>query len=263
MSQSDLINSIVNQARGANHDRSWSASDEQFLLDNIRHMTIEQLAQHLGRTPQAVHIRLVRQKLPRASKYPGYYTGLGVANLLGLDSHSVALWHSRGVLRFDILPGVRGTRQISKLRLWSWLVNPDHWIYFDWHRCRDPHLRRLLELQASRWQDEWWTTEIVRVYYGLADTNPIQKAIDKGYLQAVRWGNWRVKRSWAMEHKFFPGRGSGRHTSESSWTPAAEAYLLRARAEGQDFPSIAARMKKRKETVRLHYYNLIERGIHG
>ena len=200
---SDLIDHCVVEAHAKQYARPWTADEHAYVEQNQRFKTDRQLGEHLGRSPEAVKIHKVREQIPAPSKYPGYYTGQQTAKLLCVDIHSIMLLHERGLLKMHVLPGPRHILQISRISLWVWAINPNHWIYFKPARVRDARLRRLIELRRRRWEDEWWTTGQVAEYYGLACSNSVEAAIKRGQLPAVKWGNWRIKKSDALAHPFF------------------------------------------------------------
>jgi hypothetical protein len=198
------------------------------------------VGQVLGRSPAAVKVIQVRRQLPSASKRPGYYTANQAARILGVDIHSLSRLEKLGLIHFDVLPGVRAIRQISRVSLWVWAIHPNHWIYFKPARVKDIRLRRLIALRQARWGDEWWTTGQVVEHYGVANSNTVTAAIYRGRLKAVRWGNWYVKRSDALGCPFTPGKGM----NGIAWSARADAFLLRARGEWNlSFPAIGRLMK--------------------
>jgi hypothetical protein len=123
-------------------------------------------------------------------------------------------------------------------------------VYFDIHKVVDLHLKRLIELRAARWNDEWWTTRRVADHHGVT-TNEIKRYIKLGYLPAYRlpislggrehdrkWSYWFVLRSHALEVKFI------NHNAQSAFTPRADAWILKAHDElGMTFNHIGLTMK--------------------
>jgi len=102
-------------------------------------------------------------------------------------------------------------------------VKSEHWILFRPDRVRDPALARLVTLAVERWGDEWLTPGQV------AEIHNVNRHIRAGKLPAVKWGNWRIRRSDA-ERVYFPkGRGTGH---ELDWSEEGDAFLVLARAVG-------------------------------
>ena len=255
MDTSSLVAFAVSEA-GEVYKRIWQDWELEFVERNIGHMPLAEIGDRLGRSENAVKICQVRQRIAAPSKKPGYYTGHGVAKLLRVDIHSVCEWHRRGILVFHILPGPRQIMRISRIRLWMFAINPEHWIYFKIERVRDPKLRRLIELRRERWGDEWWTTQQVADHYGLVSSNSVHAAIERGQIPAVRWGNWRVKRSDALAHRMYPGKGEGRRHCGFS-TPRADAFLIKARDDwGLQYQVIAKMMKWKLKRVEYRYHRL-------
>lgn len=252
MAIADLINYCVSTAT-AGQRRYWTEQELAFVADNLPVMPISEIGEQLNRSPAAVKIAQVRRRIPVASKRAGWYTGNQAAKILGVDIHCILLLESRGLLHFDVLPGSRQIRRISKTALWIWAINPMHWIYFKPARVRDPRLRRLIELRRERWGDEWWTPGQVARHWGLTSCGPVNKDIHAGRLPAVRWGNWWILRSDALAHPFHPGKGYTGY----EWSPRADAFLLRARDEqGLSFAAIGRLMKWPDQRVAYRYHLL-------
>lgn len=81
-----------------NRDPRWTSQEMAYLEKNLRRMTIEDMARHLGRTRSAVQSRIYRIGLYRRSD-DGYtmkdlMLGLGVR-----DHHKVERWVNRGWLK--------------------------------------------------------------------------------------------------------------------------------------------------------------------
>lgn len=237
----------------------WRPEETEFVRRNLGPMTYEEIGEALGRTGHAVKIRKTRERIPAPSKRPGYLTGHQVAKLFRVDIHSVMLWHERGIMQFEVLPGERGILNVHIRTVYRWAVQPRNWIYFIARRVRDAHLRRLVELAQERWGDEWWTVGQVTAYHGLTD-GLVQRHIQKGLLPAVRWGNWWVRKSDAVNYEFHSGKNRYKAYCKK-YSPRADAWILRARDElGMSYPQIAARMKGdwTHQQVRYRYQQLKE-----
>lgn len=234
---------------------AWSVDELQYIRDNIARMTVDELSAALGRSVNAVHIVVVRQGIPVASKQPGWMTGNAVARATGMDIHSVMLLHKLGRLPMEVLPGQRGILRIKKVTLYRWATRWQNWLYFKPHRMGDTHLRRLVELAQSRWDDAWWSVGKVANYHKV-DQRSINAKIRRGKLPAIRWGNWYVLRSVAMQAEFFHGKG---HNCLLHWSPRADEFLLRARAEGKTWAEIGRMMKWPAGRV-TYRWNLLQKG---
>lgn len=219
----------------------WSPEDDQYLAANLGYLAESDIAQALGRTTEAVHLRWSRDlRLPPPSKMPGWLTANRAAWILGIDGHAVMRLIRAGVLPAEQLPwlhhGLHATYRLRLVTFRRWAIHPRHWIYFRPTRVRDPHLRRLLKLKAARWGDAWLTPGQVAALHGV-DSREVNRFIHLGRLPAVRWNNWRILRSDAERVRFIKGRG---HGHERAWSPAADAFMLLARAIGLSGPAIAA-----------------------
>lgn len=238
--------------------RRWTPADDEFIRANILTMTLAEIGQHLGRTMPAINVRMKKSGLAPATRQPGWYTANQVARILCIDSHSMTQLCRRGILPYVRLPGKDMTKSIRRVTFYRWAVSPKNWIYFKPERVRDPHLRRLIELARVRWLDEWWTTQQIVDYYGLASSNSVAVAIRRGKLDAVRWGNWYVLRSAVMAHPFNAGQGSP-GVDRKGWTANAYAFLFKAREEWHLTYAIIARMMKKNEKDTGYRYKLAKR----
>jgi hypothetical protein len=258
---SDLIDHYTLEAHAVQHNRPWTAVEHSYLEQNLRFQTCAQIAEHLGRSQNALKIRGVRQQIPAPSKHPGYYTGNQVACILRVDIHSIMRLHELGLLKMHVLPGERHIMQISRIGLWVWAINPEHWIYFKPGRVRDVRLRRLIELRRQRWGDEWWTTGQIARYYGLACSNSVEAAIKRIHLPAVKWGNWYVKKSNALAHPFFARKGRP-GTPRGNWTARGDAFLLKARDEWRLQWVVIGRLMKWPEKTAMYRYKTLTNPQH-
>lgn len=224
-------------SRSAPRAAPWTTREDEFLRAHLGVLSEAEIAQSLGRTRMAVHLRWSRDlKLPAPSKNPVIVTGHRIAQMLGVDEHAVVKWIDRGILPGRRLPGERTIRVVDRRVLTQWVVNPAHWIYFDPRRVRDRRLRRLLALARKRWNDEWWTPGQAARYHGV-DHRAVNQAIRDGRLPAVKWGNWHILRSDAVRARF---RQKGDATQE--WSEAGDAFLVLANAVGLPSGAIAAMM---------------------
>lgn len=208
----------------------WSKEDRRFLVENIGRMTDGEIGAALGRTAVAIKIKRQRWGLAAHSKRPGWLTGHGAAKVLGSDIHSIMALTARGILPHVILPGRRGIIGVRKLQLYIWAVNPMNWIYFKRENVTDPHLRRLLELQAERWDDEWWTTAQTADWHGV-DFQDVQRYVEHGKIEATKWGNWHILRSEATRPGLLIPKGKGAGL-DFDWSDEGEAFILLALAVG-------------------------------
>jgi len=236
--------------------QQWTEEEEQFMADHLMELGYDGVAEVLGRTATAVKIHQTRMGLPAPSKTSGWLTMQAAARILGNDIHAISLWRGRGILQgFVTVPGLRQITMLPWTRLYRFAVNPENWCYFKREKVRDDHLRRLIQIVESRWDDEWWTTGQVAEYFGLASSNSVQCAIMRGSLPAVKWGNWHVKRSDALAYRWYSGFGS----IEKEWSARADAFILKARDEwDKSFGEIARMMKWKAGRVAYRYQSLKE-----
>lgn len=220
---------------------NWSNDEDNFLRKNLGYMTDQEMADALGRTKVSVHLRWKRDlKLPAPSKHPNFITAEQASLLIGLDSHKIVWWCDYGLIPARNMAGNRKMRLILRVTFYRWVVNTSNWIYFDWRKIPDPHLRRLCELKAARWGQEWMTTAEVGKMHGVTSKD-VQRLVYRGEIPAVRaetsvggrhkqphWLYWYVLRSDAVKARFITGRGN---VLFAYLTPRALAWAIKAREE--------------------------------
>jgi hypothetical protein len=194
----------------ANGRRFWNEAEDTFIRQNLGWMTDAEMAEALGRSEVAVHLRWDRDLgLPGPSKAPDVITAHKAAEALGIDEHKIAHWTDMGLIPGRIMAGGRKIRLIQRETFRRWVLNPMNWMYFDIHLVQDEELKRLLVKRAQRWGDEWWPTEKVAEYHGV-DTGDIKRYIQLGRIRAFQppyslggrhphggWSRWFVLKSEA------------------------------------------------------------------
>jgi hypothetical protein len=251
-----VMASQVEEFEQPTHGRPWTAEEDQFLCDNIAFMTDAELAARLGRTEIAVHLRWERDlHLPARSKHPDVVTAHQAAEMLGIDGHKICGWVDMGLIPGRLMPGGRKMRLINRVTFMVWACSPKNWVYFDPKKVKDPHLKRLLKLEAKRWGNEWWTTRQVADYHGV-DVNDVNRYIKLGYLKSFRlpvslagryldrrWSNHFLLKSEATRKdlKFY-------RLGEIPWnmtklTPAGLKWLKKALRMGWSYEAIGRSMK--------------------
>ncbi len=231
--------------------REWTAEEDAFYLEHLGIMSLEEIGEALGRSATAVKVHRYRVQLPSHRRAPGFLTAHQASVLLGLDSHVVPQWIDKGMMPGQGMPSMGGrTRRISWVGLKMWLCKPESWIYLHVERIKHESLRSLVMRAQERWGDEWWDTNRVAAYHN-CDNKDIQRYIKAGKLPAVHavhigargkggWARWFVRKSDAVQLRVCRGYGSGQ---PEAWPPRADAFILRARAEGMTCELIARMMK--------------------
>lgn len=237
----------------------WTQADDAFLRENLGIISEEAIAEALGRTVVAIHLRWCRELgLPAPSKDPAYITAYQAGLALGLDAgHVVQRWVDSGLLPGERIPfnGARLIRRIRRVTFERWVVKPSNWVYFDPGQVADPHLARLLALRQARWGDAWLTANQAAALCGVSHES-VKAAMYRGALPFVRvvnragreprgkprrdmgggfgWGSLFVLRSDALAQVWYPGAGPGKTTTYNhlQWDPAADAFLILAVAMG-------------------------------
>ena len=259
---------VVGKARKTSR---WTEAEDQFLRENHGILSEEEIGSYLGRTKTGVRIRWKRElHLPAPSRAPDVYTSNLAAKLIGVDSHKITHFCDTGLIPCRIW-GERRMRLINRTAFRVWVVNPKNWIYFDWRKIPDRHLRKLCRLRNKRWGDEWMTSYQVAQMHGV-DVKDVQRLAYRGELPAVQteaslcgrhkdrvWANWFVLRSDAEQARFYKGKGSRRAIE---FSPAAEKWMLKARFElGWTYDRINRSMGSKvvREVIRAHILKLQEK----
>ena len=265
-----ILNQAVAELPNLNA-RRWTKEEDQFLVDNYNTMSETEIGIHLDRSLTSVHLRRERDlNLPGVSKTADVITSYKAAVALGIDPHKTWHWVDIGLIKRYYKPGAPTIRIIKKTDFIAWVVNPKNWIYFDIHKIKDAHLRRLCELRSMRWGDEWWTTPQVADYWkvGVSD---VKRYIQFGWMPAThipvsfggrnpngKWSYWRVLRSDAMRVKIY-NQGNSQHVfTDRNFSENADRFLMTARNELHlEYPVIAKMMKKKRMALYTRYSQLM------
>lgn len=225
---------------------AWSKEELEFVRQWIGVLPNAVIAEHLGRSEDAIKIIQIRKGIHAPSKRPGYLTGNQAGMVLGMDIHSIVRLSESGILPMERVPGMRGILNIHVTQLYMWAINPRHWMYFKLHRMRDRHLARLVELAQSRWGDQWLTIGQAAKMLGVT-VGGVNQAIRRGQVpDVVDWGNWWIKRSVVEQLKIRPGKGSSHGTT---FTQRADEFLRRAYDLGLTCTEIGRMMKRSPRAV--------------
>jgi len=256
-----ILFAVSSVDRGRIRPPAWTPEEDAFLKENLGYLTDEEMGKALGRTAIGVHLRWDRDLgLPVPSKAPDVLTARRAAALLGIDEHKTAHWVDMGLIPGRLMAGKQSKHHryhlIDRQAFRRWVLNPMNWAYFKIERVRDPELKRMLKKRAARWGNEWWSTVQVAKHHGV-ETGDVERYIKHGRLPSFRlpvslggrhegrvWSNHFVLKSDALQVKFYKmGRGVfDRYRSQ--FTPAADAWILRARDElGMTFVHIGRTMK--------------------
>lgn len=216
-------------AATASQSASWSMEEDAFLLANMGRYTESEIGLAMGRSTASVKLRRYRGlEVAGLSHNKDFMTGHKVARALGIDGHSAVKLADRGILP-TWLYSDREMRTMRRVTFLRWAVNPMNWVYFvrsvqDTRRLRDAHLRRLIERQKVRWDNEWWSIGQVATYHEVEHTD-VNRYVHAGKITGVKWGNWWFLRSEALKPEllFFKGRGSAQG---DDWSEEADLFLI-------------------------------------
>lgn len=247
------------------HSPRWTPEEDDYLRAHFQYLPVEMIAAALGRTVIGVRMRVRRKAIPTPRHTPGYLSASQIAKILGVDNHAPPNWIDRGFLAGEPYPysGVKAQfyQRVRIAVFMRWIIKPTSWVYFDIGKVRNGHIRRLICLAQQRWNDEWWTTRQVADYHHVT-VNAIVVSIKNGHLpgyradgmerrRTQRWAYWFVKRS-DVEKWIAPRYGDPKYP----WTPRADAFILRARAEGKYYRDIARMMHWPEKRVMYRFKQL-------
>lgn len=224
----------VNQANP--NARHWTPQEIEFVRTNIAHMNDKQIADALGRSPDAVKIYRVRHLgLPPTTRQSQQMSLNQLALFFGTDSHSVVKWADRGLIATrNTGVGARSNqgpiRTVDRTYLKGWVLRPENWMLFKAERIEDCALRRLVLAKQARWGDQWITTGEVARLWG-CDKRQINSYLHQGVITGRRWGNWWVRRSEALAATKRPTTGKGCNLL-ISWPVQQDLFLVLGKAVG-------------------------------
>lgn len=247
----------------------WTDEETRYYLNNVGKMSYQEIADDLGRSKAGVLLHAKRSRLPAATRVAGYITAHQAGLLIGVDSHNVPAWIDCGVMPGEKLPfDGRTVRRISLVQFKMWLIRPTSWVYFNVKNIKNPSLRRLIELAQAKWGDEWLTTRQAADLLGYEATDIFRQIkIGKlpGYKPAMlgarnknpAWNYWFVRRSHLAGLVIVKKKG-GPGFAKDCWSARADAFLLRARAEGKTYEELGRMMKW--SWKRVHYRLVVLKG---
>lgn len=278
-----VVAAVAGHGRSVNNDQPWlprgtanvwSPEDVAYLARWSGVLGTAELAARLGRTPEAISTQQFLRGLPRLSTHPDYVTGLEMARALGIDGHIVIRLIERGLLRAEMTPfaSERVIWRMKRGAFYAWATNPLNWVYF-WRsveepsRLADEKLRRLIALRRARWlchdgqPDSWWTPGQAAAYHGVSHID-INRYIRHGRLPAVKWDNWRIRRSEVTRPGFRVYRLEDGHLRQRG-TAAMDAFLVLAIAVGIPAPHISRMMGGRRTDsgVVVRHRAVVEHGL--
>ncbi len=270
--------SRVNPKLGKFKSPNWTKKEDIFLERSLGILSEEAIAEMLGRSVIAVHLRWKRDlRLPAPSKNPEIMTCNQIANGLAIDSHAALKLIQRDILPGYLLPGKDVTYVVNRIALLRFIVNPMNWIYFKPERIGTrptgrrgkvfdvafwAYAKRLALKRKALWEDEWWRIGKVARYHRIS-CNAVNKAVRVGRLKATDWGNWWVLKSQAkdpsLQLQTWTGKG-GKGQPRLQVSLRAEAFMVLAEAVGLMHSEIAVLMKWKEKRVCYFLHLMRKRG---
>jgi len=213
--------------------RTWTEEEDRIVDNGLGKLSLAEIGEILGRSENGVKIRFTRKGWTAPSKQIDEMNAGQIGQLLCKCGKSIALLIDRGILPGRKLPMDRNIRVVNKKVLKRWLVNPQNWIYFNWERIQDPRIRRLCELKAGRWSDEWLSAGDAGAILG-SDHRSVNRWIHLGkFKRARKWGsNWKFLRSEIEDLKQQLCYEGSPTREKFHWTEEADGFLVLSRAVG-------------------------------
>jgi len=198
-----LIALAVKSAEGARvHSRKWTPGEDAFLTANLGKLTDAEIGKALGRTQIGVHLRWSRDlQLSSPSKAADVLTAHQAARMLGIDGHKIAHWVDQGFIPGRLMAGGRKIRLIYRKVFTAWVLDHDHWMYFDIAKVQDEELKKSLIEEAKLWGDEWWDTPRVAKHHKV-HVGDVKRYIQHGRIKATQisysYGGRHPNPSWKL-----------------------------------------------------------------
>jgi helix-turn-helix protein len=173
--------------------RDWTHEDVDRLVTMLdAGHDYDHCARQLRRTRVAIVVKTKRLRCTM-TKRPTVLTARDVARLIGKGcSKSVTWWIDAGWIKARAAD-MRGRRiwRVCWDDLIVFLRDPRYWMTWDAARITDPELRA--EMLALRVDAPRWLTigEVARRYCVISNT--VWQWIEKGFLPAMRYGNWYIR----------------------------------------------------------------------
>ncbi len=249
---------------------AWTEEEDKFLETYLSVLTEKEIADALGRSEMAVHLRWKRDLgLTALSKRSDTITAEQIANGLGVDSKTVHKLIDRDIMPGRRLPLKCCIRVVKKIDLLRFITNPMNWVYFKPSRVgKKPPRRaaksydakfwayahRLVKEQQARWNDEWWSIGKMARYHGV-DHGVINRAIHLGLVKATDWGNWWILKSHATDPslRFYVGKGC-KGEDRIGVSRKAKAFIVLAAAVGLTYADIGGMMKWNPKRIQYLLY---------
>lgn len=254
----------------------WTAEENQFLKDNLGHLTDAEIGKALGRTATGVHVHWSRDlHLKGPSKAADILTAHAAARVLSIDAHKIAYWVDVGFIKGRLMAGGRKIRLIKKKDFYHWALQVNNWIYFDITKVKDAELAHKIKIRAKRWGDEWWSTPKVAKHHGVTPKD-VTRLIMHGKIKGTQpkwslggrhphlaWKYWFVKKSEATRADLIFLRRKGVPGVSRLFTTKAIAWIVKAHDEkNMNFTEIARSMNMRdKQAISVRTWYCRAKGI--
>ena len=251
--------------QAANMRIAWKKSEDQYLMESLGKVPLDEIARILGRSENALKIRFQRKGFTAPSKIDGWVSMSRAGRLLGLDTHKAKNWFRLGILPGQIANTKNSYVAIIRMQdLKRWVTRPEHWPYFKVERMQTGYLRRLVEKAQARWGDEWLSTRQVAEMHGLPDAKTVMQDIKKGRLPAIQcrhmdgrhtggWAFWFVRKSDAIkyDHSIYT-----QGPVKDWYSERAEAFLVKLNAEHKNSMDAARLMKQDQKFLSYKMHSL-------
>jgi len=173
----------------------WLQSDDAWVSWANGRLPRSKIAATVGRSPQAVQIRLKRLGVPPLTDHPQLFTAPRLARLMGWGCHkSAALWLDRRLPSALVYLGDTPVLAVWWRELRRWLLNPLNWYGLNVGAIRDERVLELVTAVASAWDDEWLSIGAAAREFYYSD-RALSRAAREGRLSGRFWSRWWFLRS--------------------------------------------------------------------
>lgn len=182
--------------------RPWTKDEKAFLTRNASRLPLSEIADKLGRSRDAVRVKIFRWQIGRNVVADDELAARVVSEeYFGYSSKYITKLIQRGLFPARRLPwdGV-DVNVTTKDDLFAWATTPANWVYFDVDKMVDAALKVAVTAAQAKWDDAWLhgknTLAYVEATQGVAIRfSDVSRAVRIHGLTAVQWGGWHIKRS--------------------------------------------------------------------
>jgi len=226
--------------RRAQKARRWTAEEDEFLSRNADRMSVLELTRELGRTTNAVHIRLEHHARGSLRGSGRYLSLRQIERVMGEPDGSAKLLVRAGRLRPERRCDIGGGHtiwRVPRINLLAFLQAEQNFPCYDPGRFRDEALR---QFALRYWRPHRWLTLREAAAIWKVDEAAALRWAMRAHVRTTRWPNWLLHADdvhWLaklIRRGWFGAR---------YWQPGADGMEFMRRCSRQGMPwAVIARM---------------------